>query len=186
MGAAVERLAAHIGRRLVGNADGQQHLAVEAAFAHRVVAVIGAIDRFVRPHMDAVGTMEQPLAPGGEEIALAVEDHHRMGAAIEDVDAVAMVDADSGNLLQRPAVGQLAPALRDAKAEPTGAKHDRHGESSQGAATGALAGNASSAAPAGQSRPKARLRRACQFSALSRARALATPRYRPPPAGSRR
>src|SRR6185437_1347062 len=104
--------------------------AIEAAFAHRMVAVIGAPDRLVRPHVDAVRAMEQPLAPRGEEIALAIEDDHRVGAAIEDVDAVAMIDGDPRDLLQRPAVGQPAPALRDAIEEATGPERHRHGMSS--------------------------------------------------------
>src|SRR6185312_12344967 len=41
VGAAMERLAAHVGGWLLGDADGQQHLAVGGALAHGVVAVIG-------------------------------------------------------------------------------------------------------------------------------------------------
>ena len=48
VGAAVERLAAHEGLGLAGDAERHQHLAVERAFAHRVVAVIGQPDRVVR------------------------------------------------------------------------------------------------------------------------------------------
>ena len=42
--AAMERLATHIGRGLVGDADREQHLALRRALAHRVVAVVGAIE----------------------------------------------------------------------------------------------------------------------------------------------
>ena len=45
MGAAVERLAAHIGRRLARDAELQQHLAVfEAAFPDEMAAVVGHVD----------------------------------------------------------------------------------------------------------------------------------------------
>ncbi|RXH39552.1 hypothetical protein XH94_16700 [Bradyrhizobium zhanjiangense] len=43
VGAAMEGIAAHERRRLCGEADRQQHLAVGGAFAHGVVAVVGAV-----------------------------------------------------------------------------------------------------------------------------------------------
>ena len=55
VGAAVERLAAHVRRRLAGDTEGQQHLAVERAMTHRVVGVVGQPDRVVGRDMDAVG-----------------------------------------------------------------------------------------------------------------------------------
>ena len=60
--------------------------------------------------------VEQALAPGAQEIAVAVEHHHRVLAAIEDVDLVLAVDADRGDVLERPAVGQLRPVLDHAVA----------------------------------------------------------------------
>src|ERR1700721_1109561 len=59
MGAAVERLAAHERRRLVRNADGQQHLAIAGAFADGVVAVVGAIEIVVGIDVRAGGAREQ-------------------------------------------------------------------------------------------------------------------------------
>ena len=94
VGAAVERLAAHIGRRLAGDADRQQHLAVEGALADRVVAVVGQPDRLVRRHVDAVRPREDALAPGAQQVAVAVEHEHRVLAAVEGVDVVVLVDAD--------------------------------------------------------------------------------------------
>ncbi len=132
----MEGLAAHIRRRLVGYPDGQQHLAVEAAFAHRVVAVVGAVDRLVRPHMDAMRAIEETLAPGAQKFAVAVEDDHRVLAAIEDVDIVLGVDADPRNFLQRPAIGQSSPPIGNAIAEPTGSEHNRHGMTSRCAPDG--------------------------------------------------
>ena len=107
----MERLAAHVGRRLAGNAERQQHLAFQRALADGVVAVIGQPDRAVRGHEHAVRARENPLAPGTQEIAVAVEHDHRMLAAIEHVDIVVAVDADRADFLERPAGWQLRPVL---------------------------------------------------------------------------
>src|SRR6202163_2516402 len=111
VGAAVERLAAHERCRLVRDADGQQHLAVNRAFAHRMIAVIGAIEIVVGIDVQPMGAAKQPFAPAGDEIALAVEHHHRVGAAIEDVDTVLAVDRNRGNVGEIPAAGQLRPVF---------------------------------------------------------------------------
>ena len=54
---------------------------------------------------------EDALAPGAEEIAVAVEHDHRVLAAVEDVDVVVAVDADAADFLERPAGRQLRPVL---------------------------------------------------------------------------
>src|SRR2546425_10062119 len=58
MGGAAKRLAAHEGRGRVGDADRQQQLALERAFAHGMIAIVGEIDGLVRSHVDAVSTSE--------------------------------------------------------------------------------------------------------------------------------
>src|SRR5580704_7574776 len=126
VGAAVERLAAHIGRRLPRHAQLEHYLAVERAFADEMSAVIGQIDRIVRPHMNAVRPRILALAPGAQKIALAIEHHDRMFAAIENVDVVPGVDADCPDLLERPAFRQLRPILDDTVFEIAGANNDRH------------------------------------------------------------
>ena len=100
MGAAVKRLPAHVRRRLSGNAKLEQHLAVERAFAHEMAAIIREVDRVVGPHVDAVGAGILPLAPGAQEVAVAVEDDDRVLAAVEDVDVIVLVDADRADLLE--------------------------------------------------------------------------------------
>jgi hypothetical protein len=55
--------------------------------------------------MDAVRPRILALTPRAEEIALTIEDHHRVFAAIEHVDIVAAVNTDAADLLERPAVG---------------------------------------------------------------------------------
>ena len=126
MGAAIERLVAHVAAGTPGNPDRQQDLAVERALADRVVAVVGAVEQLIRPDMDAVGALEHALAPGPQEVAVAVEHDHRVFAAVEDIDVVVAVDAHRADLLQAPSVGQLAPALLDPIAVLAAAQNDGH------------------------------------------------------------
>ena len=53
----------------------------------------------------------QAFAPSALEVAVPIEDHHRVRTAIEDVDAVLAVDRDRGDIAELPAVGQLRPVL---------------------------------------------------------------------------
>ena len=108
-----ERVAAHEGRGRAGDAQREQHGAVEVALADRVVAVVGQEDGFVGAHGDAVSAGVKALAPGAQEVAVGVEHNHRMFAAVEHVDVVAGVASHRGALLEPPPVGQLAPALGD-------------------------------------------------------------------------
>ena len=126
VGAAVKRLAAHEWRRLVRDADGQQHLAVGGAFSHGVVAIIGAIEMVVGVDMQTVRTVEQAFAPAPEEISLAVQHHHRMVAAVEDIDAVLAVDRDGSGVSQAPAVRQLGPVFNHAVTVFARAENGRH------------------------------------------------------------
>ena len=126
VGAAVERIAAVHRRGLAGHADLQQELPFQRQPAHRVVAVVGAVDRVVRRDVHAVRPTEQTLAPGAQEVAVAVEHHHRVLAAREDVDVVLAVHADRGDLAVVPAVGQLAPVLDHLVAMLAGADDDCH------------------------------------------------------------
>jgi hypothetical protein len=99
MGTAVERLAAHKRRRLARNAEFEPRFAIEGDLAHEMAAIIGQEDRIIGRHMDAVRPGILPLAPGAQKIALAIEDHHRVLAAIEDVDAILAVNPDGRGLL---------------------------------------------------------------------------------------
>src|SRR5271156_1863926 len=120
MGAAMERLAAHIRRQRTGDADLEQHLAVERALAHEMAAIVGQVDRIIRPHMEAVSPRILAFAPRPQEFSVAVEHHDRMLAAVEGIDIVLVVDPDGGNLLEGPAVGELRPILDDAVLEVAG------------------------------------------------------------------
>jgi hypothetical protein len=122
----MEWLAAHERRGFLRNADGEQHLAVGGAFAHGVVAVVGAIEIVVGVDVQAMRAGEQAFAKTLDEIAVAVEHDHRMLAAIEDVDAVLAVDRNRGGVGELPAVGQLCPVLHHAIAMLAGAEDVLH------------------------------------------------------------
>jgi hypothetical protein len=76
-----------------------------------MVAVIGAVEMIVGVDMQAVRAAEQAFAPASDEIALAVEHNHRVGAAIENVDAVLAVDRDGSDIGEIPALRQLRHAV---------------------------------------------------------------------------
>ena len=61
--AAMERLAAHVGRRLARHAEFQQHLAVEHDLAHEMPAIVGEEHRVIRRHVDAVRPRVLALSP---------------------------------------------------------------------------------------------------------------------------
>ena len=69
-----------------------------------MVAVVGAIEIVVGVDVQPVRAAEQAFAPALDEIAVAIEHHHRMGAAVEDVDAVLAVDRDGSD------VGEFQPS----------------------------------------------------------------------------
>src|SRR5207253_672879 len=77
--------------------------------------------------MKAMRAMEQALAPALDEVAVAVQDDHRMGAAVEHVDAIPAVDGDGGDILEVPAVRQRRPILDHAITMLARAQNDRHG-----------------------------------------------------------
>src|SRR3954452_25594150 len=91
-----------------------------------MVAVIGAIEIIFAVDVQAVRPAEQAFAPAFYEIALAVEHDHRMGASIEDVDAILAVDGYRGHVCEIPALGQFRPVLYDAIAMLARAENDRH------------------------------------------------------------
>src|SRR5437899_11560745 len=74
-----------------------------------MATIVGQEHRVVGRHVDAVRPRILPLAPRAQKIAGTVEHHHRVLAAIEDVDIVVAVDADPADLLERPALGQFGP-----------------------------------------------------------------------------
>src|SRR5271154_120568 len=125
----MEWLAAHIGRGFTRDAERHQHLAVECAFAHRVVAVIGQPDRIVRAHMNAVRPVEHSFTPGAQQIALCIEHRDRMLAAIERVDPTLPVDPDRRAVTQRDFLRHLGPILVDLEGVLAISELNRHASS---------------------------------------------------------
>ena len=109
----MEGLATHIGLGLAGDAEGHQHLAVERAFAHRVVAVVGQINRVVRTHVDPVRPAEHPFAPGAQQSAFGIEHGDGVLAAIEGIHPVLPVDADRCAVSEDDFRRHLRPNLID-------------------------------------------------------------------------
>src|SRR5213594_1317855 len=125
--AAVKRLAAHVGFRRAGDAERQQHLAVQRAVPDGVVAVIGQPDRVVRGHVDAVRPTKHPFAPGTQKIAVPVEHDHRVLAPIERVHPVLLVDSDRSDVgVEFAPPAQLRPLIDDLVTMWTRAQDDRH------------------------------------------------------------
>src|SRR5436305_1393464 len=92
-----------------------------------MVAIISAVEVIVGVDMEPVRAVEEALAPARDEVAVAVEDHHRMGAAVEHIDAIAAVNGNGGDIAEIPAVWQLGPILNHAIAMLARAQNDRHG-----------------------------------------------------------
>jgi hypothetical protein len=119
----MERLAAHERRGLAGDADGELDLARGRAPAHGVVAIVGAVEIVVSVDVQAVRALEHALAPGAQEVALAVEHDHRVLAAIEDVDLVLAVHGDGADVHELPsrraAWPSSPPPDSDARHYPT-------------------------------------------------------------------
>ena len=108
MSAAMKRLAAHIGGGLAGDAELEQHLPVECDLAHKMAAVIGQEHRVVGGHMHAMRPWILALPTRAQEIAGSVEHHHRVLAAVEDIDVVVAVDADPPTSLKDQPSGNFA------------------------------------------------------------------------------
>src|SRR3977135_3559569 len=126
MGAAVERLAAHIGGWLAGDAQGHQHAAGPCSTPRGVVAVIGQPDRVVGRDMNAVRPGEDALAPGAQQIAVLVEYRDRVVAAIEGVYIFLRVGSDRGATAEPDLVRDLRPVLVALEIPPAAAEPLRH------------------------------------------------------------
>src|SRR5262252_1158951 len=119
-------LPAHEGRRLARNSNGELDPSRGGALAHGVIAVVGAIERVVCIDVEAVRAAEHTLPPGAQEISLAVEHHHGMLPAVENVNLVLAVDCDRGDVLERPTVRQFRPVFHHPIAMLTTAQNYRH------------------------------------------------------------
>src|ERR1700682_2124137 len=126
MGTAVKRLATHVRRPLPSNPEPAQPLAFGCAFSHHVPAVVCAVKDVVGVDVKAVCARVHAFAPGAQKVSVVVEHHHRVFAAVEDVDLVLAVDRDRGDILELPAVGQLRPVFHDTVTMLAATQNDSH------------------------------------------------------------
>ena len=110
VGAAVERIAAVQLSRFVRDTDGHDDLAVERALPDGVVAVVRTVQGVVRPGSDPVSTAEHTLSPRLDEVAVLVEDDHRVVAPAEDVHVVLGVGDDARHFPPADPGRRLLPA----------------------------------------------------------------------------
>src|SRR5712691_2447284 len=112
----VEGIALPFGGRIIGAAQGHEQLAIQGKFLHRMYAVIHTVDHIIRADMDAMRAgAEHPLAPGAQEVAVAIKDNHRVLAAVEDVHVVLGVHRDASHVDKLPARRELFPIFHRGK-----------------------------------------------------------------------
>ena len=96
--AAVEGVAAVGLGRLPRYPYGHEYPPIQGALSHRVIAVVGAIERVVRPQGYPVRSSEDTFSPGLQEVTLGVEDYHGVVAPVEGVNTVPGVHPHRRNL----------------------------------------------------------------------------------------
>ena len=77
---------------------------------HQVMADVGGPDVLLAVDPQAVGLLDQPLAPGAEVFPVAVEDHDGRLAPMEDEDAVGGVGRHGRDLTELDRARRLGPA----------------------------------------------------------------------------
>ena len=97
-------------RGLVPLAHGHQQVAPGVVLEDHVAVLDRQVEVLVVVDEHAVGVGENALAPGGEIVALPVQDDQRVFAPVEEVHPVLSV-GDDGGLSQCPSLGQLLPIL---------------------------------------------------------------------------
>src|SRR5712692_11541359 len=109
----------------VRRAERHEQLAFRREATHRVVSVVGAPHRAVRGGGDAVGAVgEIPLAPGADEVALAVVHDDGVITAADQEDAVLAVDRHPRHVAMLVARRKLLPALDHSVGQPARRRHD--------------------------------------------------------------
>ena len=73
------------------------------------VPTLGTPDVVLAVDEDSVGILDDIFAPGGEEVAVAIEDDEGMFATRIDKDAVIGVAGDRGYPAELPTCGQFGP-----------------------------------------------------------------------------
>src|SRR5438105_12192880 len=97
VGTAVKWFTTHKRCRLAAHPQGEQHLAIQGTLAHGVITVVGAEERSIGARGDAMSAWEEVFPPRAQEVAMAVEHHHRMLTAVKGIDVVIGVYPDRGH-----------------------------------------------------------------------------------------
>src|SRR5215471_500845 len=112
----IEGIGLPFGGRIIGTAQGHEQLAIQGKFLHRVYAIIHTVDHIIRADMDTMRTgAEHALAPGAQEVAIAIKDNHRVLTAVEDVHVVLGVHRDASHVDELPARRELFPIFHRSK-----------------------------------------------------------------------
>ena len=74
-----------------------------------MIAIVGEIQRFVRTCGRAMRTNEHVLTPGLDEVAVFVENDHRVRPSIEDIHVVVCVSYYTCDLTPLVAIGNRLP-----------------------------------------------------------------------------
>ena len=99
------------GAFLAGGANGHDELALGVELEDAVGLAFGAPDVVFIVDEDAVGVLDDIFTPGGEEVAVAIEDDEGMLAARVDKDAVLRIAGDRGYPAELPPCGQFCPVF---------------------------------------------------------------------------
>ena len=114
--------------QLALRADLLQQLAVEAVAADGVPAVVDEEHLVAAGHEHPVGAVaEHALAPGVDEVPVAVVDHHRMVATAVEKDVAARVGADRRDVGVLPSARQLFPTLDEFELQRSRPEPRSHG-----------------------------------------------------------
>ena len=74
-----------------------------------MIAVIGAENRVIGRHAEPMRALENPLAPGAQEVAITIEHGDRMRAPAEHIDLIPAIDGHRRHLIEIPAIRQSCP-----------------------------------------------------------------------------
>src|SRR5579859_4917204 len=109
---------------LVGRGNLQVEPPIDREPPDRLAHVVDAVHRVVARDVDAVRTLEDAVAPRGDELTLAIEDHDWRLPTLKREHPVARVDRHAGHVAEGHALRQAAPTLDPAK--PMSARADDH------------------------------------------------------------
>src|SRR5215471_8216482 len=76
-----------------------------------MIAAVDAVHGTIGPNFDAVSALEGPALPRAQEIAVAIEDQHRVLSARMDIDIVVRICCERTDSAKFHSVGDLCPVL---------------------------------------------------------------------------